>query len=304
MIFFKKHSDFGIILLLFFLVKWQGQRNMVAELNDTSKVKNLFEGWQETLIYSCIQKVMGRIFVTDTDAPTSAFAYVGCFGFVAGEPNRELLENKPEGFAIITPQNEAWAALIEDVYPGAGKVTRYAIKKDTRFDITALQKNIDMLPQGYEIREIDSDIYDKCLEDPVTRDFVSSCESKEKYLDIGRGFVILKDDKIVSGASSYTRYKEGIEIEVDTVESERRNHLATIACSALILRCLEEDLYPSWDAQNMNSVRLAEKLGYEFDHEYAAYEVDRVRRVHQRGICALFDRQEKAQRYRLQSEVQ
>lgn len=247
---------------------------MVVELDDTSKVKKLFEGWQETLIYSCIQKTMGRIYVTDTDNPTSALAYVGCFGFVAGKLNRELLENKPDGFAIIIPQDEAWASLIEDVYPNARKVTRYAIKKDTRFDIIMLQKNIDMLPHGYEMKEIDSDIYDKCLEELVTRDFVSSFESKEKFLDIGRGVVILRDDKIVSGASSYTRYKEGIEIEVDTVESERRNHLATIACSALILRCLEENLYPSWDAQNMNSVRLAEKLGYEFDYEYVAYEVD------------------------------
>ena len=56
--------------------------------------------------------------------------------------------------------------------------------------------------------------------------------------------------------------------------------IGKIACSAIILRCLEENLYPSWDAQNMNSVRLAEKLGYEFDHEYIAYEVDRTRRVH------------------------
>ncbi len=54
---------------------------------------------------------------------------------------------------------------------------------------------------------------------------------------------------------------------------ERRKGLATIACAALILRCLDEGLYPSWDAQNMNSVHLAEKLGYEFDHEYTAYEV-------------------------------
>ena len=182
---------------------------MVVELDDTSKVKDLFAGWQETLIYSCVQKVMGRIYVTDPDEPVSAFAYVGCFGFVAGEPNRELLENKPEGFVIITPQNEAWASLIEEVYTN-----------------------------------------------------------------------VRKEGKIVSGASSYTRYNEGIEIEVDTVEAERRKHLATIACSALILRCLKENLYPSWDAQNMNSVCLAEKLGYEFDHEYVAYEVDRTRRVH------------------------
>ncbi len=249
---------------------------MIVELNDTSKVKDLFAGWQETLIYSCLQKVMGSIYVTNLDEPVSALAYVGCFGFVAGKPNRELLENKPEGFAIITPQNEDWANLIEEVYSNVRKVTRYAIRKDTQFDTAALQKNMDMLPNGYEIKEIDSDLYDKCMEDPVTRDFVSSFANKKQYLDLGRGIVILKDDKIVSGASSYTRYKEGIEIEVDTVESERRNHLATIACSALILRCLKENLYPSWDAQNINSVRLAEKLGYEFDHEYIAYEVDRT----------------------------
>lgn len=90
---------------------------------------------------------------------------------------------------------------------------------------------------------------------------------------MGKGMVILKAGEIVAGASSYTRYNEGIEIEVDTVEEERRKHLATIACSALILSCLEEGLYPSWDAQNMNSVRLAEKLRYEFDYEYVAYEV-------------------------------
>ena len=57
------------------------------------------------------------------------------------------------------------------------------------------------------------------------------------------------------------------------MEQERRKHLATIVCSALILSCLEEGLYPGWDAQNMNSVHLAEKLGYKFDQEYVAYEV-------------------------------
>ena len=84
-----------------------------------------------------------------------------------------------------------------------------------------------------------------------------------------------EDCRIVAGASSFSRYKEGIEIEVDTVPEERRNGFATIACAALILRCLREGLYPSWDAQNMNSVHLSEKLGYEFDHEYVAYEVGR-----------------------------
>lgn len=253
---------------------------MIHEIYDTSKVVTLFESWQETLIYSCLQRVMGKMFVTDLDAPKSALAFVGCFGFYAGEPNRELVMNKPDGFMIMVPQNEGWAKLMEDCFPSAKKVIRYAIKKDTKFDKEALEKNINELPTGYELTRIDSDIYDKCLNNPVTVDFVSTFESKDHFLEMGRGMVILKNGEIVAGASSYTRYNEGIEIEVDTVKQERRKHLATIACSALILNCLDEGLYPSWDAQNMNSVHLAEKLGYEFDHEYAAYEVARDEKTH------------------------
>ena len=253
---------------------------MICELEDTSKVESLFEGWNETLIRSCLQKVMGKVFVTDPENPKSAFAFLGCFGFFAGVPDEELVKNKPVGFVILVPQNTEWADLIESVYPDARRVTRYAIRKDTRFDVDALKKNLELLPEGYELKNIDEKIYDMCLENPVTADFVSAFGSKEKYLKDGRGVVILKDGAIVSGASSYTRYNEGIEIEVDTKEPERRKNLALISCSALILRCLEEGLYPSWDAQNMNSVHLAEKLGYEFDHEYTAYEVASNERTH------------------------
>ncbi len=247
---------------------------MIYELLDTTKAAGLFAGWQETLIDSCFKKVMGKIFVTDVADPRSAYAYVGCFAFYAGEPDRELVMNKPEGFVIMTPRNDAWGRLIEESFPEARKVTRYAIRKDTQFQKDMLKQFVDELPAGYELHEIDADIYDRCLENPVTIDFVSSFESKEAYLKNGRGMVIIRKDRIVSGASSYARYSGGIEIEVDTVADEQRKGLATIACAALILRCLEENLYPSWDAQNMRSVHLAEKLGYEFAHEYVAYEID------------------------------
>ena len=254
--------------------------NMIYELTDTSKAEALFAGWEETLIYSCLQKVMGKVFVTDIDDPKSAMAFVGCFGFLAGEPERELVTGKPDGFVIMVPQDDRWSKLIEDCFPDARKVTRYAIRKDTVFDRANLEKMASGLPEGYELRKIDSDIYDLCLQDPVTADFVSAFGSKEKYLEIGRGMVILKDGKFVSGASSYTRYKEGIEIEVDTIVPERRKGLATIVCSSLILSCLDEGLYPSWDAHDMNSVQLSKKFGYEFDHEYTAYEVASDRRTH------------------------
>jgi hypothetical protein len=215
---------------------------MVYELADTAKVTSLFEGWSETLIWSCLQKVMGKIYVTDLEEPQSALAFVGCFAFYGGEPDRELVMHKTADFVIMTPRNEEWADCIEDCFPNAKKISRYAIKKDTKFDKDLLHKLTGRLPEGYELKDIDANIYDMCLSDPATRDFVSSFESKEKYLDIGRGIVITRPGKIVDGASSYTRYNEGIEIEVDTVEGERRKGLATAASAALILRCIDEGL--------------------------------------------------------------
>ena len=245
---------------------------MVYELADAAKVTALFEGWSETLIRSCLQRVMGKIFVTDLEKPQSALAFVGCFAFYAGVPDKELVMYKPAGFVIMTPQSEAWAFLIEECRPSARKTVRYAIRKDTQFDRIALKKMAETIPEGYTLRKIDAELYDQCLSDPLTCDFVSCFESKEHYLELGRGMVLLKNGRIVSGASSYTRYKEGIEIEVDTAPEERRKGLATIVSAALILQCLEEGLYPSWDAQNILSVHLAEKLGYAFDHEYTVYE--------------------------------
>lgn len=49
--------------------------------------------------------------------------------------------------------------------------------------------------------------------------------------------------------------------------------LAAACASALILECLNRGLYPSWDAANRESLALAEKLGYRFDREYPAYDV-------------------------------
>ena len=198
---------------------------MVYELADTAKVTSLFEGWPETLIWSCLQKVMGKIYVTDLGKPRSALAFIGCFVFYGGEPERELVMYKPAGFVIMTPQNEAWASLIEECRPSAKKETRFLIRKDTRFDIPALKKMAETIPECYELRKIDAEIYDQCLADPLTRDFGSCFKSKEQYLEPERGMVLLKSGRIVSGASSYTRYGEGVEIEVDTVSEERRKAL-------------------------------------------------------------------------------
>ena len=242
---------------------------MLYELDDTSKVEKLFEGEVDSLVISCLQKMMdSKIYVTDLDNPKSAMAFLAEFAFFAGEPDRDLASFKPKGVVGMVPYSEAWAKLIEACQPNADKVTRYAIQKGAKFDRANLQRLVAALPAGYELKRIDSDLYDKCLEIEDFEDGLCHFASKEQYLEMGRGFAAIKDGEPVSVASSYTVYREGIEIEIDTLEEERRKGLASAVCAALILSCLDDGLYPSWDAANMNSVHLAEKLGYRFSHEY------------------------------------
>jgi len=235
----------------------------------------IFGDWEETLIWSCLQGVMGEVH-TDGD---SVMAILGDFAFYAGTPSERLVRFKPESckqdFIIMVPQNDEWADLIEKCYgEKAKKVTRYAIKKEKDvFDKEKLQKATEKLPEGYELKLLKEDEFRICKENKWANDLVSQYENYETYQRLGLGAVILKDGELVAGASSYSRYNEGIEIEIDTKEEHRRKGLAYICGAKLILECLERDLYPSWDAQNMWSVGLAEKLGYHYSHSYTAYEV-------------------------------
>lgn len=245
---------------------------MIYELSDTSKAEHLFAGDCDSLIYSCLQGMMGgKIYVTDTEAPRAAMAFIAEFAFFAGEPDRELASFKPQGVVGLVPPDERWSALIEECWPDVTPVTRYAIKKDTKFDRDKLEAIVASLPAEYKLQRIDGELYDACLKNEEFEDNVIHFASKEEFLALGRGFAILKDGVIVSAASSYTVYREGIEIQICTEEEYRRKGLASAACAALILSCLDDGLYPSWDAASLESVHLAEKLGYEFSHEYLAY---------------------------------
>lgn len=215
-----------------------------------------------------------RFFVDNEKAPKSAMVTVADFIFFAGVPSEELVYNKPKGFIIMVPKDEKWATLIKKCYPeNFKKYTRYAIKKETAFDKKRLERFKNELDGCYRIKPIDSEIYDLCLNSQWSRAFVCAFDSKEQFLKLVLGMVVLKGNEIVAGASSYKRYHGGIEIGVDTGTDERRKHIVTAVCSALMLECLNRGLYPSWDAQNLFSVHLSQKLGYEFKNEYVAYEI-------------------------------
>lgn len=251
----------------------------IIKVENMKSIANLFKGWNDTMIWSCLQGYMGEAWADDYENPSCAQIIIADFCFFAGKANKDLVLNKPDSFKsdfiIMVPTDESWSQLIEDCYKtNSKKISRYAIKKEPHvFDTDKLNKIVENITPPFKVEMIDEKIYNQAMQNEWSKDLCSHFKNYDDYKNRALGAAVLYNEEIVSGASSYSVYNEGIEIEIDTREDFRRKGLA-LACGAkLILECLKRGLYPSWDAQNKWSVALSEKLGYHFDKEYTVYEI-------------------------------
>lgn len=252
---------------------------MVYELKRSTQVKRLFGGWQETMVWSCLQGVMGRLYGDDPERPSSAVAVLGDFSFFAGKPSAELVAFLPEKTGgkthILVPQTAEWSECMRSVYGDRMQAaTRYALQKwPLQFDRQALQTAVAGLAAGYELRLMDQELFDCCKQIPWCEAWVAQYEDFSQYQRYGLGVVGSRDGEIVAGASSYSGFLKGIEIQIDTREEDRRKGLAYACGAKLILTCLERGWIPSWDAHNEISASLAQKLGFRFSHTYSVFEI-------------------------------
>ena len=224
------------------------------------------------MIWSYLDGCMGYCLTDNPEHPTAAQIVVGDFCFFAGAPHAALVTQAAG--SLMIPRDQAWANLIESVWGDrAEKITRYAIKKEPDvFEPEKLKAFVKALPDGYILTPFNEDTYNQSKNESWSQDFCSQFADYQDYQARGVGVAVLHQGRLVAGASSYSIYHGGIEIEIDTKPEHRRKGLATACGAALILECLNRVLYPSWDAHDLRSVALAEKLGYHLSHPYTAYE--------------------------------
>ena len=253
----------------------------VQAITDRATLAPLFMGWQENLVQAALDGCMGQVFANES--LTAARIENGDFVFLAGDASCEEAEalvtgNKPISgpeTAIYAAKEPAWYPVIERVHHGrATRCERYAIRKDRhRFDPDTLRTYAATLPDGVLLRPIDGELYRLAMAEHWSRDLVSQFLNEADYAARGLGVAAVRGREPLAGASSYVVFRGGLEVEIDTRSDMRRQGLATACGAALILRCLERGLYPSWDAASRASVMLAEKLGYFEDHAYPVYRV-------------------------------
>ncbi len=235
------------------------------------KISPLFDGWNETLIRSVLEGHMGYAIVDDETSPTAAQVVIGDFCFFAGRPSTTFAAKAAA--EELVPQNEAWEQAIEHAWGDrVMRRLRYAIKKEPdAFRPETLQYYVDSLPEEYELRLFDETLYAQSFAEKWSHDFCNCFNDCNDFLTRGFGVAALHNGAFVAGASTYAIYNGGIEIEIDTMPDHRQRGLATVCGAKLILEALDRGLYPSWDAFDLRSVSLAEKLGYHVDHPYTVY---------------------------------
>lgn len=246
-------------------------------------IRPLCEGEEEEVtLLTCVEGRMGRIWVDNEEKPSCAITLVGDFYFFVGEYRKDeeegihsIIDKHCKGKILII-HGKHWEAVLDwmkENYPDSYKsFSRYALLgKIDWFDKDKLKQNVVTIEPEYKVERIDEHSYSITGEQYWTMDFCSNFISKEDFFANGIGYVILKGEEIIVGASTYSYCEGKLEITIETKEEYRKKGLALACASKLILESIERNIYPRWDAANLASVALAEKLGYRFGHEYTAY---------------------------------
>lgn len=239
----------------------------ITNNTDLNKIISFFEDIRFYMGHSALDGVMGEIYVDDILNPHIAFLSVRSYCFINGniekEKLKEIIDENFRNYKLIPSDNIA-SKIEELYYNDIIKSQRYSIKKDVLFDIDKLKEMSNDLENDFKIIKIDEILANRIKKE----NFINITDNYKKY---GIGFCCIYNNKIVGVASSNIFYKDGIEVNIKVDEQYRRKRIATAMASNLILECLKQNKKISWDAANMNSLRLAEKLGFKYDSTYNIY---------------------------------
>jgi GNAT superfamily N-acetyltransferase len=264
---------------------------------DFQKIGHLLNGVSHYIVLAKLLdgKTPGRIWVNCLDEPTTALVWdrLNAFFYLAGnssdpELNHEmhslivdtifptLIELQYRHFFLqVTPQK--WEAQLEvilgNLAPEKNFITCY-ILKPTRVK-TVL--NDLVLPAGYELRKIPNVVQSNTQLKNMTE--VVSCiqacwKSVEQYLNNGGiGYCLLEDKVVTSWCSTDYIVGNQCELYVETFKGYRRKGFGLLAASACVKECIARGYAVFWHCfrDNLGSVRIAEKLGFEKEAEAPIY---------------------------------
>ena len=238
-------------------------------------------------------KIEGLVYVDNAEAPECCMVHHPyCMLLVAGKPSpdfnlalKDFMLNNESDTALWLQVAENWHGVISDLlgddlknfdscqkleYQLKNNVLR-AMRLNFRFD---KEKYLELppvpVPDGFQLREIDREAFNRFDGEVVAKHF---WDSAEDFIRGGKGFVLTEGNKMASASFSAFMVDEYLELGIETMEAYRQRGLAEIVCRALIDYAVEKELEPVWSCSkdNFGSLRLAERLGFEISLEIPYY---------------------------------
>lgn len=219
-------------------------------------------------IDSLLQGQSGKhisVTVDDVTNPAVALLRYGTFGILGGDAthtNAHTLVQMINLPCAIQPSPEAWMNLLNNTY--ADK-----IKKIERFsfthafiDVNDLSRIIKQHPYTNSLHEIDAATAHTMENAEWHKYHLLTYNSATEFAATGFANGVTIDGVLASACSAALRCSYGIELNVITLPEYRNKGLAELVAAATIVRAIEHELIPHWDAANERSARLAIRLGF------------------------------------------
>lgn len=242
------------------------------------KAFEMLSGFKDSVIFSIFENITGKLYVDDEKKPEIALGCYKDFCFLSGNPckveNLDAVLFSQCDNPVLIADNSLWADFLAK-NTGFEKITRYKLKACESFDTVKLKsftEKIKSFPQ-LSMRIMNGEDYDSFNPVGWEHDMRGCYKNREDFCEKSFGVIISDGREIVCGATAYSYYSKGIEIQIETKENYRNKGLATIAAAQLLLECEKRGATPHWDAAHMQSAKMAMKLGFEIVCRYDAYQL-------------------------------
>ncbi|WP_042457062.1 GNAT family N-acetyltransferase [Neobacillus dielmonensis] len=253
-------------------------------LNEAIKASALMKKAKQsvypTFVYSVLdQYIPGKIYLTKSE--TSAIMGTGSgiyavIGDVRDQDGERLLaglfqsrQAAKKRFTLFSPSQE-WDLKIDELLEN--DLTQYK-RHSFIFNPNNYRRLVKVdHSQSFSVHKYDSELISKSHE--FNQAYIKEYwGSTTNFLKNGFGFCLLEDGQIACECLTIFTSSKFAEIDIVTQEPYRGRGLALTAAQLFIDYCLKKNIAPIWncDVNNLPSIKLAEKLGFEHPSTYSIF---------------------------------
>jgi RimJ/RimL family protein N-acetyltransferase len=228
----------------------------------------------DTGIDCTLEGQMGRAFTNDPDHlavfKIELFPFVYFAGRGAGPAAVEAVKELKPHSLLLAPASD-WTETARTIHSGT-------LIQFPRYSFSSAGLSSEYLDQLLRENSFKDKItrmgiseVRRFMTDPEGFADIALFKSPEDFVKRGAAYGVIENDSLQGIAYSSLVNSKAVEVSIYVVKKYRRLGMATGLGCALLKYCLERNLHPNWDAANLESCRLAEKLGYKATKTYDAF---------------------------------